>query len=168
MSVRNIKIEKDGQRAGWNFSQERAFVENLLGQRFNFLLVFFSIFVAGAVTARDTPFLQASVLSLGAVIAFYLALAIARTQLKLDLLLEVLFEDPSHPATVVNVKAKGTSRRRLIGYVLPRICFGALTLWAAFCWVSIVIHSRGQKVASCETANQCSHIPAVPPQSARR
>jgi hypothetical protein len=53
--------------------------------------VFFSIFVAGAVNAREAQFRQAAVLSLGATIALCLALAIWRTQEKLDLILEILF-----------------------------------------------------------------------------
>ena len=70
--------EKDGRAPRWDISQERALMQTLLGQRFNFLLVFFSIFVAGAVNARENPVLQASVLSLGALVALCLTSAIWR------------------------------------------------------------------------------------------
>ena len=36
-----------------DLSQEREFMENLLNQRFNFLLVFFSLVIAGALAARS-------------------------------------------------------------------------------------------------------------------
>lgn len=42
----------------WDMSQERAFIENLLGQRFNFFLVFFSLTVAGSVNAKAQIHLQ--------------------------------------------------------------------------------------------------------------
>ena len=37
--------------SNWDMSQERAFLENLLSQRFNFFLVFFSLVVAGVLAA---------------------------------------------------------------------------------------------------------------------
>lgn len=119
-------------------SQERAFVENLLGQRFNFLLVFFSITVAGAVNARDSV-LQAFVLTMGGVISLFLKLAIGRAQQKLDLILDLLFKDENHPAALIDKMAEGrASQRRLIGYWIPSLCFAALAGSAALAWLLIV------------------------------
>jgi len=128
--------ESDGRSPRWDISQERAFIETLLGQRFNFLLVFFSIIVAGAVNARDVPFMQAAVLSLGAVITYYLASAIGRSQEKLDLILGIIFkEQRTHPATVADqLASRNGSRRKVIGYTIPRICFWVLTVWAVIAW----------------------------------
>jgi hypothetical protein len=129
---------RDKSAPRWDLSQERAFIENLLGQRFNFLLVFFSIFIAGAVQARDWPLLQAIVLSLGAAIALCLMLAIGRTQQKLDIVLGLLFSDYTHPATIVNNLAGRGSRRRMVGYVVPCICFASLLLWPIIAWTQYV------------------------------
>jgi len=119
----------------WDMSQERAFVENLLGQRFNFLLVFYSIFVAGAVQARESHLLQAIVLSLGAIVSFCLMLAVRRAQEKLDVILLLLFSDPTHPATIANNRATGKSRRKMVGYVVPTICCMSLAVWAIIAWI---------------------------------
>jgi hypothetical protein len=128
----------------WDISQERAFMETLLGQRFNFLLVFFSLVMAGAVNSRESPFIQASVLSMGAIICFCLMLTINRSQQKLDLIIAIIMEDPHHPVTVINALAKGPSRRRLIGYYVPAFCFVALASWALLACV-LIASQAGRK-----------------------
>ena len=135
----------------WDMSQERAFIENLLGQRFNFLLVFFSIVVAGSVQARELPLLQALVLTLGAGIVLCLTLVIARAQQKLDIILGLLFENQQHPARVANDRARGGSRRKLIGYVVPRICFCTLAIWTAASWLDVfgILHLNALRRVAC-------------------
>lgn len=51
-------------KENWDLSQERAFVENLLSQRFNFFLIMFSLVIAGAVNA-NTKFELVAILSIG-------------------------------------------------------------------------------------------------------
>lgn len=126
--------DKNDRSPRWDISQERAFVENLLGQRFNFLLLFFSIFVAGAVNAREAPVLQATVLSLGAIIALFLALAIWRTQRKLDLILARLGK--THPASFTDRHLR--SGRHFIGFYIPPACCAALTLGALYGWIALI------------------------------
>jgi hypothetical protein len=130
---------KDGGSPRWDISQERAFIENLLGQRFNFLLIVFSIFVAGAVNARSAPILQCLVLTLGSVIICLLMLTIRRSQEKLDILLKIIFQDKTHPAAVANDLAKGRSRRGLVGNVIPALCLWVMASWAAFSWINLTI-----------------------------
>jgi Flp pilus assembly protein protease CpaA len=136
MTTRNNALDGPGRTPVWDISQDRAFIETLLGQRFNFLLIFFSVFIAGGVNARDTPLLQAIVLTIGAVIALLLMLAVNRAQEKLDIALNIIFEeDPDHPATVLNQRArKGGSRRKIVGYAIPWICFLTLLIWSFFAW----------------------------------
>lgn len=106
----------------WDMSQERAFMENLLGQRFNFFLVFFSLVVAGSVNSKTQFHLQI-VLGIGAAICVLLATTLARSQEKLDLILTDLLSDPSHPVTIINNRAKPNgSRRKVISSVIPRVC----------------------------------------------
>ena len=136
----------NGRAPRWDISQERAFLEALLGQRFNFLLVFFSIFIAGAVNIKNdrillpAVILQPAVLTLGAIIAFFLAWAILRTQKKLDVILENLH--PSHPHAIIERRMKLQTGRYFVGYVIPWICFTALALWAAYDWIILILHSH--------------------------
>lgn len=112
----------------WDVSQERAFIETLLGQRMGFLLVFFGLVIAGAVNARTLPIVQFSILACGTLFAAMLALAIGRAQKKLDLLLSVLKQDPHHPVTIIDEMAGPSgSKRKLIGYAIPWLCVLALT-----------------------------------------
>jgi hypothetical protein len=131
--------EKRRSTCHWDMGAEREFIENLLGQRFNFLLVFFSIFVAGAVQAKDSPVLQALVLTMGAVIATFLATAIFRTQRKLDFVLGLL--DSTHPASVTDRLRTG---RRIVGYYIPFICSVTLLVWAAIAWSILVVSTPSQ------------------------
>jgi hypothetical protein len=117
------------QHPDWNMSQERAFIENLLAQRFNFFLVLFSLVIAGSVNAKTQTHLQI-ILGIGLVICSLIALVLRRSQQKLDIILAELFADQSHPAAIVDNIAKrsqlGGSRRGLIGIWIPRLCCAIL------------------------------------------
>lgn len=112
----------------WYMSQERAYLEPLLNQRVNFLLVFFSLVVVGAVNAKSVQHFQI-VLGLGAFVCWLLTVAIWRAQEKVDLILKDIFDtDKTHPATIINSRAKGGSRRRIVGFWVPMVCSVAITL----------------------------------------
>jgi hypothetical protein len=113
----------------WDMSQERAFIENLLSQRFNFFLVFFSLVVAGSINAPSQLFFQ-TILILGTFICWFLALTLFRSQKKLDIIINLIFEEQSlHPAKRTDDKChnKG-SKRKIIGYAIPSICCSFLTI----------------------------------------
>jgi hypothetical protein len=115
-------------------SQERVFIETLLNQRFNFFLVFFSLVLAGAVNAKVQLHFQL-VLTLGAVVTLLFAAVLRRSQEKLELIIDDLRTDPSHPVTIIDKAAKGRSRRKFIGVLIPSICSGILMLAAALSWL---------------------------------
>lgn len=117
---------REDKSPAWDMSQERAFIENLLGQRFNFFLVFFSLVIAGSVNSKTQLHLQI-ILGIGTAVCVLLATTLTRSQEKLDLILDDLFSDPSHPATIINNRAKPCgSRRKVIGSVIPRLCCSLL------------------------------------------
>ena len=114
--------DRDKVSPVWDMSQERAFIENLLARRFNFFLVFFSIVLAGSVNAKTQVQLQI-VLGIGSIICVLFTMVLARSQEKLDLILQDLFSDESHPATIIDRRAsKGGSRRQYRGVWIPRLC----------------------------------------------
>ena len=115
-------MEPVDSRTNWNMSQERAFTENLLCQRFNYFIVFYSIIVAGFINTPNKIYAQL-ILTLGTVITVLFASVLNRTQKKLDALLEEIFKDDSHPATIADKKVGGSSgsRRRIIGFWIPTI-----------------------------------------------
>lgn len=120
--------ERDKAGPVWDMSQERVFIENLLSQRFNFFLVFFSLVVAGAINAKLQYQLQI-ILGIGSLICALLASTLERSQEKLDLILSDLFADETHPASIIDRRAsKGGSRRRIIGFLIPRLCCALLML----------------------------------------
>jgi hypothetical protein len=138
-------------KPSWSLSQEREFTENLLCQRFNFLLVFYSLVIAAAFTTS----LQVNfsvVLTMGALICSLFTLPIARAQHKLDLiLLHLGKEEQEHPthrtdewATDLTAVPKvlrplvRKSRRRMIGYWIPVLCSVTLWLGALLSWLCIL------------------------------
>lgn len=121
----------------WDMSQERAFVESLLTQRFNFFLIIFSISIAGGINSK-TPLHMALVLTAGALVISLLASVLMRTQEKLDLIFQDIKTDPSHPLTIIESRShKRGSRRRLIGVWIPLFCCMTLFAAATLAWISI-------------------------------
>ncbi|GJE49974.1 hypothetical protein GOFOIKOB_3015 [Methylobacterium tardum] len=122
----------------WDLSQERVFIENLLNQRFNFMMVFFSLVIAGAINARSIPFASSGIAALGYWICRLLAKAVARAQEKLDAILFELSKDYMHPVAFTDREAKSTvSQRKLIGYRIPKIAYNnLLAVSAVFATVS--------------------------------
>ena len=100
------KSTKSESAEVWDLSQERAFIENLLCQRFNFLLVFYSLVVAGAFTANSQRNFNI-VLTIGAIVSSMFALPIARAHHKLELILRHL--GTRHPARMTDVWASDLS-----------------------------------------------------------
>lgn len=122
----------------WTMSQEREFIENLLSQRFNFFLVFYSIIIAGLVTVKNEIYVQI-ILMLGAIIITLLASVLKRSQQKLDLILEELFKDEKHPAKISDdLAGSGGSRRKLIGIWIPAICYLTLIIGAVVNFIFII------------------------------
>jgi hypothetical protein len=126
-------IDRDEKSPVWDMSQERQFIENLLSQRFNYFLLFYSISVAGFVNAKSEFYAQI-ILTLGAIITFLFASVLQRSQQKLDIILSDLFKDDSHPAKIIDELAGGSkgSKRRIIGYWIPLICSWTLIAGAIF------------------------------------
>jgi hypothetical protein len=122
---------RDRKSPVWDMSQERAFLENLLSQRFNYFLLFYSITVAGFVNAKNVIYAQI-ILTLGSVITYLFASVLRRSQQKLDIILDDLFKEDSHPAKIIDDLAKGCigSKRRIIGVVIPTICYLTLFIGA--------------------------------------
>ncbi|MFN0196051.1 MAG: hypothetical protein ACKVT0_04855 [Planctomycetaceae bacterium] len=131
--------------SSWDLSQERQFIENLLCQRFNFLLVFYSLIVAGSLTTSVFANFIA-VLFLGALICSLLVLPTARAQYRLNAILNFLKHQDGHACNISDKLIEDEksleglccclrlivkySQRNWIGYWIPMLCAG--TLWLAF------------------------------------
>lgn len=110
---------REAQSPVWDMSQERAFFENLHQQRFNFFMVFFGLVVAGSVNARLDPFYFRSILILGAFVSVAIGIATMRSARKMNVIMEYIYADPSHPASIVDVESKKWGR------IEPRFCKGS-------------------------------------------
>jgi hypothetical protein len=114
----------------WDIDQERAFVETLVVQRTTFLFVVFGAILAGAINTGGMPTIQLLLLIGGYAFADMLRQSIGRAQHKLDIIIEILMQDPLHPITVVTKIAGPKSKRRLIGYGIPSLCTGIIAALA--------------------------------------
>jgi len=93
----------------WDMSKERERIDNLLGQRINFLLVFFALalMVNGHwmhAFTTDTQ-LTNGILGVGATVSLLPALSIGRLQKRLDAILTQVHAVTTHPAFVASVNA---------------------------------------------------------------
>ncbi len=130
-----ISQESDYSKSGfnWDLSQERKFMEDLVQQRFNFLLVVYSLVIAGAVRTESEIELEI-LLTIGSVICSLLALTVYHAHIKLDVLLKMLHEDESHPVHIVSKKIDSLGCKALfgvtwiIGIVVPILCTATLII----------------------------------------
>lgn len=130
--------ERDKASPVWDMSQERVYIETLLNQRFNFLLVLFSLVIAGVINSKLQIHLQI-ILTIGSIIIFSLGSVLRRTQEKLDFIITDIFTDQTHPATIIDRRSKRNgSRRRLIGIYIPWFVFIVLVVGAVLAWFNIL------------------------------
>jgi hypothetical protein len=126
----------------WTMSDERAFIENLLYQRINFLIVFCALVVEAAVTAGLQRPYRTIILALGALVCILFATSICLLQPKLEILIRQVRNARNHPAEIVYAELQKNARfkkihkwgidRILVGYLVPWTC--ALSLLIATVW----------------------------------
>ena len=120
--------ERDLKAPVWDMSQERVFVFTLVNQRLQFLILFCSIIVAGAINAESQGHVQ-FILILGAIISWLFSVVIIRTQVRLTAILNIIEHDSTHPYTIVTLKTKQKHRiQPLVSYLIPVICSITLTV----------------------------------------
>lgn len=111
---------------------ERAHIETVLMQRFNYFIVLFGVVIAGAANVQGHV-VRALLLATAAIVCCLIALTLGRAQDKLDSVFEQLKAYKWHPAAVADVDAnkRGPSRRGLVGRTIPWACVVVLITFAA-------------------------------------
>ncbi|MBL8692800.1 MAG: hypothetical protein JNJ88_01750 [Planctomycetes bacterium] len=152
MSDQDQDSRHPASKPEWTLSEERQFVENILCQRFNYLLIVYSLVAAAAFGTESQMNLRLTLTS-GAVICTMTLIPLARAQFKLDLIIEHMTSKmPGHPVFEVerwSVDSRnqlpvlfrpmaGASRRRWIGYWIPGACSALLCVAAALAWLNII------------------------------
>lgn len=116
---------RDAASPVWDMSQERAFMENLMNQRFTFFLVFFSAIIAGVVNSKS-ELATKLLLGFGSAMTSLFARILWRSHKKLCLIFEDLKTDKSHPITIIDRRAGRGSVRWILGWGIPWLCCGIL------------------------------------------
>jgi hypothetical protein len=132
--------------------EAREHLERVVLNRFNVLLVVLGAAVAGVVAA-DTMGQARLIFIVGAVLAVGLGLAVARAQLKADILVEKTLENPEHALTYVDYASRQVpayhpgrySPRKFLAYVLP--VWISLFMVAGAAYPEILHHDRSGRVA---------------------
>jgi len=123
----------------WDMSQERAFMENLLSQRFNFFLIVFSVVLAGAATATSQT-KQTGILGIGCVLCGLVWLTVYRIHVKVMEILKLLHSDPSHPVSISSKAVKERGVRGLfgvnpiVGFYIALLCTVTLLVATYLSW----------------------------------
>jgi hypothetical protein len=127
----------------WNLSQERQFQEDLMYRGFHFFILFFSLAIGGAITARSQQHL-CILLTIGALVSFAMFLPIYRARVKLLVILRILHRIDKHPVAEVGklLEESGIwstySVVHLIGLWIPLACCLMISLAAILSWAGIV------------------------------
>ena len=127
----------------WNLSQERQFQEDLMYRGFHFFILFFSLAIGGAITARSQQHLCV-LLTIGALVSLAMFLPIYRARVKLLVILRILHRIDKHPVAEVGklLEESGIwstySVVHLIGLWIPLACCLMISLAAILSWAGIV------------------------------
>ncbi len=118
----------------WTFYSEREFVENLFSNRFNYLLVVYSLFVTAfaAISGKTNKLI---ILGLGLFVTILISLTIYRAYIKLIINLKILHhlnEKHVFPMIGKETKAKGAialwNVNPIIGVVIPIVFIFSFTI----------------------------------------
>jgi hypothetical protein len=90
-------------------------------KRMTTFLVIVGALVAGAINLRDDLVLSIPLLAGGTALCWAMQQTIYRAQMKLDIILEILFADNTHPTGYINTVFDDDLRVRWIGYLVPRV-----------------------------------------------
>lgn len=129
----NELFEKHQKDKIWSFYEEREFVENLFNQRFNYLILMYSLFITAAATVDNKQNLLI-ILCLGIVFSILVSLTIYRAYVKLIIYLKILHKLPNQVFEIVQKEIdamKCTSLfpvNHITGIYIPLICILTLIL----------------------------------------
>ena len=120
------------EKYGWDFHQEREFMENLFCTRFNFLLVVYSLFLAASAATKSQTNMTI-VLYLGSFLTLLISITIWRCYVKLNIIFKFLHKLPDHPIEFIRNE---TNELGLIGIKGVNLIIG---LWIPlFCFISLL------------------------------
>jgi hypothetical protein len=118
---------------------ERKYIEELLNDRFNFFMLFFSIIAAGA-AATTSQVLFRWILTIGSLVSWFLAMTIYRCFYKQRLLWHLLEEtNKNHAAIWAHAQAKGRRMSLfsviwILGWFIPMVCTISISIAAMLAW----------------------------------
>lgn len=136
LSEDEVKAAYDAQcsKGAWTFSDERQFAENLFCQRFNFLLVVYSLIIAGA-ASTSSALLFKIILSVGLVVTVLTSCTVWRSYAKVIVTLQILYRIAEHPISVVHrenqarhVLQRSFAVNLVLGVLIPLFCSASLLL----------------------------------------
>jgi len=115
------------QNMVWTFYQEREFMETLFQNRFNYLLIIYSLFVNGFFIVNDYKN-KLIILCIGGLVTALMCIIIYRAYVKLIIILRILYSlDDEHVFPVIDKEIKGMKLssgfpvNHIIGIVIPNI-----------------------------------------------
>ncbi len=138
----NIAKEIMQKENGRSLDDEREFMENLLVQRLNFLLIVFSIFIAAGFAVKSY-FLSAIIFFVGAFISYSMAKIVYRAHVKHHWIMRLFYNQKTsdselpHVIKFINDAMKEPKREKLtkgsvsnlVGKKIPTICWVSLLIF---------------------------------------
>jgi hypothetical protein len=115
----------------WTLSQERIFMEELVYKRLTLFLTISGALITGVISLREEPLVALALSSIGTILCWVLQQTVHRAQLKLDIILQILFADDTHPTGRVNNIYNDSNRVRLVGVAIPSLLCLVLTFLTA-------------------------------------
>ena len=138
----------------WNIYQERAFIENLLCQRFNFFILLFSLIITSAATVKSDNMLLFNIIVIsGILLCSCVGITIIRIYSKLDVILKMIYKYES-PAMFKEIQDEANKYKfsfvnvnSLIGFYIPVSCVFILIVLLIL--MNVYLFLDGQSSSNC-------------------
>ena|ERR1041385_1784124 len=89
----------------------RKYLEQLLNTRFNFYLVFSSLFTVAVFSTGITLWQKTVALLLGTIVSYFIQRSVRRTHDIVDIALDEIGRDPEHPYSIIRARLPRKKRR---------------------------------------------------------
>jgi len=104
-----------------DMDQERKYLEQLLNTRFNFYLVFSSLFTVAVFSTGISLWQKTAALLLGTIISYFIQRSVQRTHELVEIALDEIARDPEHAYSIIRTRLPRKKRRLRANQFLIRV-----------------------------------------------
>lgn len=138
----NYITKQQASKLSWDIYQERAFIENLFCQRFNYFILAYSLILTAAMMVSvNQDFVRSIILGTGIIFLMLIWLTLCRAYIKMIIIIKMLYSLPAeyNILSIIDKEVRTYKRiiritkiNQVIAYIIPLICILSLIVILIF------------------------------------